>query len=288
MPITSLSRSGPKPGALGVQALCVAALIGVCAIAWVLGSLSGRQSAERAAPVHRSDAASARGEALRDCPGLTSLDTFDCLYARAESGGAAARADQSLAAQQRLSFAALAAAIAALLTAALAAIGLVYLRETLGAWRASVADAHRIGEAQVRCYLGVARVVIDLTDHSAPVVSCRIVNSGQSPALDTRWRAALVLDGGDRSAFHAPVDAHGLTIPAHDGSIPADIAVAHDLSDAVQRIATGADALLLCTIELTGEDVFGQPIRQSESFAARLDSRIFTNPLVTLQPYGGA
>lgn len=285
------TKSDPRPGALGVQALCVAALIGVCALAWILGSLSGRQSAERTLGP-RVGIASAREQAMTACPGLTSLDTFDCLYDHADTGSAAVRADQSLAAQQRLSFAAFCAAAAALFTAVLAAAGLYYLRETLIAWRVSVGETRRIGEAQVRCYLGVARVVVDFTDHQAPVVSCRIVNSGQSPALRTHWRTALAYDDGAASAFHAAVDAHdltipALTIPAGDSAIPADIDVPHALAGELERIGSGADVLLFCTVELTGEDVFGHPVHLSERFVAKLDARIFSNPLVKLQPFGG-
>jgi hypothetical protein len=275
----------------GVQAFCAAALLGTCGLIWALGSVDGSQAEQRAAEPHRHMLA-LNDRMIRDCQRVEVSAMVDCIRAQVESGNLVARADQDLVAQQRLSLAAAYAAIAALVTAAIAAAGLWYLRATLVTWRVSVAETRRIGEAQVRCYLSVAKVVVDFTDHRAPLVSCKIVNSGQSPALATTWRTQLVYDDGEaqsESALYAPCEPRdGITISAKDSAIPTDIDVFHDLSDGLRRIEEGTDILLFCVIRIAARDVFGQVVDQSESFVAKLDARIFTNPVVRLEPYGGA
>lgn len=274
-------------------AFCAIAILGLCALIWALGSVSGRQAEQALAEPHLH-ALAARDRAIRECGAVAAEARFDCLYARIEAGGAAARGDQDLVAQQRLARAAVYVAIAALALAAIGAAALWYLRQTLAAWRHAVGETRRIGEAQVRCYLGVARVVVDFNDHHVPVVSCKIVNSGQSPALAMRWQAALTYDvAADAepraSGFHhAAEGAGGITIPANDSAIPADIEMPHDLADGLKRIADGADILLLCTVRIAARDVFGHPVEQAESFVAKLDARVFANPVVSLEPYAGA
>ena len=281
---------GKNAASAGVQAFCAAALLGTCGLIWALGSTSAHESEQRASEPHMHTLAMSE-QMIRDCQRVEPSATFDCLRARVEASSLAARADQDLVAQQRLSLAAAYAAIAALVTAAIAAVGLWYLRETLATWRVSVAETRRIGEAQVRCYLSVAKVVVDFTDHRAPLVSCKIVNSGQSPALATTWRTRLVYDDGEtqsESALYAPCEPRdGITISAKDSAIPTDIDVFHDLSEGLRRIADGTDIMLFCVIQIAARDVFGQMVDQSESFVAKLDARIFTNPVVRLEPYGG-
>jgi hypothetical protein len=242
---------GKNTASTGVQAFGAAALLGTCGLIWALGSIDGSQAEQRAAEPHRHMLAIS-DQTIRDCQRVAASATFDCLRAQVEAGSMAARADQDLVAQQRLSLAAAYAAIAALVTAAIAATGLWYLRETLATWRVSVAETRRIGEAQVRCYLSVAKVVIDFTDHRAPLISCKIVNSGQSPALATTWRTRLVYDDGEtpsESALYAPCEPRdGITISAKDSAIPTDIDVFHDLSAGLRRIQDGGDVMLFCVI----------------------------------------
>lgn len=285
-------QSGPEAKtAPAVYGLCAAALLGVCALIWSLGALSGRDHERNRSNV--SDRHAMRAGIERRCATLPAAAAFDCAYALLAAAEDTHRAE-TLTAQRRTAWAAAYAAAATALIAAVLALALWSLRRHLVATTPAIDESRRIGEAQVRCYLSVAKVIVDFTDHNNPVVSCRIVNNGQSPALHVRWHARLAYDAGQDghlswSTAAEPAEPRaGLTIAAADSAIPRDIALTHDLTPgALRGLASGTDMLVLCIVTLDAIDVFDAAIHQRENFVGKLDTRLFTNPLVTMEPYGG-
>lgn len=143
------SNRGNRTETVALTAFCSIAVLGICALLYVLGLLNGRQAERRQqAPASYSEAAKA--DAQRACVGGEPSAVFECVYERVESGDQSARADQDLTAQQRAADSALASAVVSLLTLFISGIGVWFVKRTLEATLEAVEDTGNATKAMVR------------------------------------------------------------------------------------------------------------------------------------------
>jgi hypothetical protein len=77
------------------------------------------------------------------------------------------------------------------------------LRQAVKATESAVAETRRIGEAQVRAYVGIKTAVLDFLDNwvpgeAHPRLTIIATNSGQSPARKFIWKPTIEYIGGDQ------------------------------------------------------------------------------------------
>jgi len=132
--------------------------------------------------------------------------------------------DRDLQAQQEMAFWALVSAIVAAcgLIVSMAGVGIVW--QSLKQTRTAILNDREIGEAQIRAYLtvepptnsGLDKVGAGIT----PSMNLKIINTGQSPAYDVKYVAALMIE-----EYPLPIDQGDLLVP-HPSSIEQGATVA--------------------------------------------------------------
>lgn len=131
------------------------------------------------------------------------------------------------------------------------------------AGQAAVDETRRIGEAQVRAYLSIANVFMGLHNGKVPVITLRVNNAGQSPALDFSAKIILYwmdlkkgnLDrqivGGSGpllATIPARAENHGLLYDMKGEFLPSEL----------EQLDSGEMVLFLCAnVWLKWRDVFG-------------------------------
>jgi hypothetical protein len=83
---------------------------------------------------------------------------------------------------------------AAWATVAFTGFGAFLIWRTLLATQDTVIETRRIGERQVRAYVGVTDISIERTDTDSPTVKLKIKNGGQSPAYKIAIRTGYVVN----------------------------------------------------------------------------------------------
>lgn len=185
--------------ALGNALAVLVALLLCCLIVGAIAYSQGIESERRYQAPHRH-AEYSETDAKVACTGLEPEAMFECVQKKVEDSEETARAEQDLTAQQRAATSALVAAIVSALTLAISGIGVWYVKRTLDATVAAVADTSQATQAMLKAneiaernarkglrpYLWPEAAWFKMTEEGEPIAQIVIKNFGQTPALNKR------------------------------------------------------------------------------------------------------
>lgn len=115
-----------------------------------------------------------------------------------ESAEEKQRGDRDLQAQEDMAYWAKWMFLATLGTIVIAGVGIYYVRKTL-------MESRRIGQAQVRAYIGIKSADIYFTSELAiPIVEITAVNTGQSPTTEFSWALELQYHADGEGVLRCP------------------------------------------------------------------------------------
>lgn len=137
----------------------------------------------------------------------------------------------------------------------------------------AVEETQRIGEAQIRCYLSIKRPQITFINENEVMVSCRVFNSGQSPALQVRWCVVIsfIMDSQDRTSpvvKGSEIDTFEM-IGSQELCRPLPVIVEFTLNHKEKmmlRQANNEGIGIIASITVTAEDVFGNEVFARQNF----------------------
>ncbi|MES2421440.1 MAG: hypothetical protein V4595_09090 [Pseudomonadota bacterium] len=177
-------------------------IAGSIALAWSIGALQGGET-ERRKSVAYTYHESAKDTARRVCSGSVTQRVYECVAAQYDAADERQRAEQDLTAQQEAAWASIFSAVFAALTLLATGIGLFWVKGTLDATRigaeaaqGSVDETRRIGEAQIRAYINIDRLIVKYERQMADV-TISVTNSGASPARNVQMDFNHVFETGD-------------------------------------------------------------------------------------------
>jgi hypothetical protein len=140
----------------------------------------------------------------------------------------------------------------------------------------AVAESARIGEAQVRCYLTVEKVEIEINAARNVCVTGTIRNSGQSPALDVSWEFRLSIIKNDVVRRSEDIKGSQIdsveTIPVQGEhtflQVLTDFGLSQD--DLTHLGEQGSTLAIGCRVIAHATDVFGRDVRSERNFISVL------------------
>jgi len=162
-------------------------------------------------------------------------------------------------------------------------------REAVAETREANRITQRLGEAQVRCYLGGVSAKIGYTPDGALVTNCVIKNSGQSPARHVGCEAEITFFLSSTKSFRK---SH--LIPANT-TFRADIAAQSEEEISIgsfkdfsleaaeiQALDRREKLWISLYVKLQAVDVFGTSIEENERFTGWLDKPPIINAWINL------
>lgn len=197
--------------------------------------------------------------------------------------------NQDLQAQKDMAFWALCSFVVSAGALIGSGIGLIFLYRSLRQTRQAISSDRTIGEAQVRAYLIVEspdlHFIGDIKAGEPFVAQLKIKNTGQSPAYDVRYLAALMpLDyplADDQGDLLTPDPAsiqRGVTIGAHaETRIEAGLIRTLTAND-IQSVKNEGQTRLYAVAIVTYFDVFKGPERKTKYCAYMTAGIEFVNP----------
>lgn len=175
-------------------------LVIAIAVAWGVGWLQAREKYNREQSAAAYQAA-ANEDAKRSCVGSDPSTLFECVDEKIKASYQARHDQEDLQAQQRAATSALASSVLGLIALILSGIGVWYVKRTLDATLEAVEDTSAATEAmlrqneiaeeamqrQLRAYVHIeACRMLQFDDQRKPVFRFKMVNMGQTPALQLR------------------------------------------------------------------------------------------------------
>ena len=217
-------------------------------------------------------------QAARGSPGQVLIDAAKNKRPCAQPHG---HDESDLCAQWRAAKAAERAALWGLVQMVLSGFGVVGLAVTLWYNRHALriaqdanSETRRIGEAQTRCYLYIKEATIRVSKYGFTLASIKVVNSGQSPAINLRW-------GYDaRYTVLRPELIHKVSVPPIGAVWSEDVAVGKPYKSAQYKagpslspenrtlLSNGIGIAIGCSITMIWEDVFGNEFEETHDFTA--------------------
>ena len=148
-------------------------------------------------------------------------------------------------------------------------------RRSAEAAESAVAEARRIGEAQVRCYASVGTVVLEFERSGALLLQLVVNNAGQSPAKEVRWGWRIGIRDTDTGALWRSPETVilrgtvGSSVSAGESFISTSV-IADLLDDIPMRNALIDSTRVICDllVDIEWQDVFGTPFSERLRFTA--------------------
>ncbi|MEP5730053.1 MAG: hypothetical protein ABJL67_11870 [Sulfitobacter sp.] len=233
---------------------------------YILGFGLGEQEGERKGNANNY-AHHAQSEINRACRDADTVAQAECISRVIQATNEHKRSESDLVAQRNMSrwagWMLLVTAVMAIITTA----GVYFVWRTLKATQKMADDTRRIGEAQVRAYLSIEDVSVEIDMMDGIVVqniAVRIGNSGQSPAREVMVSTCftdtpgsnLYVDWPDISAGTSHTKVSNLSTPK---------------SELVFGNANETHIVVFVTIRIRHRDVFGRRHELLEEFQARCE-----------------
>lgn len=165
----------------------VGLLIILCAI--MIWDVSARNANydQRADYYSANHASETKSAIERECVSTDVSAIRKCIEEKVRAEQESQRSEHDLSAQQAMADWAFGVLVVSFVTLLATVAGVVYVRNTL-------LETRRIGERQVRAYIGVVEASIRGTNTASPTIRVKIKNAGQSPAYKVAIRTGYVVN----------------------------------------------------------------------------------------------
>lgn len=170
--------------------LVIAAIVTIT-VGWAVYTL-GKQSGEYEANSD-SYAHHAEQKIRRSCSNLDGIAQAECIRNVVETANEHERSESDLVAQHRMALWALLMLVVTAAMAVITGVGVYYVWRTLIATQKMAFDTRRIGEAQVRAYIGV-EITDSVVESGKPIAfGIKVTNHGASPATNIATYSSVVV-----------------------------------------------------------------------------------------------
>lgn len=276
--------------AIGRVAILVGAAFAWAAMIWSISANYTKRALDTQAQAsqYRENAAE---RVNRACVGRAGSGLLECVTQQIEATREHEQSEYDLQAQQDMSDWAFWMMLLATGSLTLGVVGVWYVRETLRATRegtsATITEARRIGEAQVRCYLSITNVTMTIHKDGLIDFIAEAANSGQSPAKNVKL-LYLVTAHALRSEVRQEIagDVSGnkgiFTIRANSTfAFPGQTCTEGLNSDLLSDVISGSGRVSIrIELLLQWRDVFGVEDSALETFSSAMSTLTIDEPIV--------
>jgi hypothetical protein len=244
-----------------------------CAV-WIgYGLLESGKYEQQAQNKNREYSEYTRDKVAEACVRITKTDKIKCLNEAFEAKREYEYNQSDLVAQKQSALWAYIMAAAAVIGMALSAVGVWLVKTTFDETREANIIAREIGQAQVRSYLTIKHVYIEITESHLPEFGFTVANYGQSPALQFKpgykiEYAHLTMASSADITQTSGVCGEQVNIPTTNDFVIAPIVIKECVNDKLRRAFFNEEPLSIrLLLRLEWQDVFNEKHMTEEVFA---------------------